>query len=455
MLNLTFILLCLLSGAFLAFSIQVDSTNGNIDANGLPILYDDDLKVEKIFEGIEHPTSFAFMDPNYILIVEKDTGKVKRLLNFSTNSVLLDVGVATERERGLLGVAVTNSNPVDTTEKYIFIYLTESKTSTDSTDKCPPPEPYYCDKEGEPLGNRLYRYELDDNQLINGKLLLDLPAKPGPNHNGGRILIGPDDAIYVTIGDLLAYYNSDAITEAINIKSAQDPDGRSGILRITQDGNPVGKGILGKEYPLNLYYAYGIRNSFGMDFDPVTGNLWDTENGPAFGDEINLVEPGFNSGWAKVQGIWKPRGMERSESMLDLLPGDTFVSKRESLINFDSKGNYSSPEFTWKHPVGVTALKFLYSDNLGKKYENDMFVGDTKHGRLYHFDLNKDRTELVLPAQLRDKIANTDQEIDQSGILFGRGFGGITDIEVGPDGYLYVLSYRNGSLYRIVPVNNT
>ena len=58
----------------------------------------------------------------------------------------------------------------------------------------------------------------------------------------------------------------------------------------------LGKGILGNTYPLNLYYAYGIRNSFGMDFDPVTGKLWDTENGPDYGDEINLVEPGFNSG---------------------------------------------------------------------------------------------------------------------------------------------------------------
>ena len=51
------------------------------------------------------------------------------------------------------------------------------------------------------------------------------------------------------------------------------------------------------------YYAYGMRNSFGMDFDPVTGKLWDTENGPWWADEINIVEPGFNSGWKKVQGL--------------------------------------------------------------------------------------------------------------------------------------------------------
>lgn len=67
-------------------------------------------------------------------------------------------------------------------------------------------------------------------------------------------------------------------------------------------------GIIGNDYPQNLYYAYGIRNGFGIDWDPVIGNLWDTENGPWYGDEINLVLPGFNSGWSKDQGIWKPNG---------------------------------------------------------------------------------------------------------------------------------------------------
>ena len=77
----------------------------------------------------------------------------------------------------------------------------------------------------------------------------------------------------------------------------------AGVLRMTQNGQPVNDtGILGDEHPLDLYYAYGIRNSFGMDFDPITGNLWDTENGPSYGDEINLVEPGFNSGWQAITG---------------------------------------------------------------------------------------------------------------------------------------------------------
>ena len=77
------------------------------------------------------------------------------------------------------------------------------------------------------------------------------------------------------------------------------------MLAVSQDGKaPINNHKLGDYFPLNLYYVYGIRNSFGLDFDPVTGNLWDTENGPFFGDEINLVKPGFNSGWAEVQGVW-------------------------------------------------------------------------------------------------------------------------------------------------------
>ena len=106
---------------------------------------------------------------------------------------------------------------------------------------------------------------LVDNKLINPKLLLDLPAEPKPFHQGGVIMIGPDKNLYVIIGDV------DHFTQAQNYNDGQIPDGTGGVLRITIDGTPVGNGIIGDTYPLNLYYAYGIRNSFGMDFDPVDG----------------------------------------------------------------------------------------------------------------------------------------------------------------------------------------
>jgi glucose/arabinose dehydrogenase len=355
----------------------------------------------------------------------------------------------------LLGIAAENINLNGSTQTYVFIYFTKSKSSNDAVDNCPPPEPYYCEKGGEPIGNRLYRYELEDNRLVNPKLLLDLPATPGPNHNGGVVLIGPDVNIYTAIGDLLPYYGKELETNVLNFGDSREPDGRGGILRVSPGGNVVGEGIIGKTHPLDKYYAYGIRNSFGIDFDPLTGNLWDTENGPAYGDEINLVEPGFNSGWIHIQGLWGPLSLNASKSILELLPEIGYLSglDEHALTDFNGIGNYSDPELIWNHTVGVTALKFLDSDKLGKEYENDMFVGDFNNGYLYHFDLNEDRTELSLVGELEDRIANTSTEINESDIIFGEGFGGITDIEVGPyDGYLYVVSIGDGKIFRIVPV---
>ena len=100
--------------------------------------------------------------------------------------------------------------------------------------------------------------------------------------------------------------------------------------------------------------------AFGMDFDPLTGKLWDTENGPTFGDEINLVDPGFNSGWWKVQGMWT---VERGQ-----MEGGWLSEKPSNLVDFGNKGVYSSPELSWNSTVGPTALKFLTTDKLGKEY---------------------------------------------------------------------------------------
>jgi glucose/arabinose dehydrogenase len=265
------------------------------------------------------------------------------------------------------------------------------------------------------------------------------------------IKIGPDNNLYFTIGDMVGSVNESSRTKAQNYKNGTEPDGRAGILRLTQEGKPVSEGVLGNEFPLNLYYAYGIRNSFGIDFDPVTGELWDTENGPDYGDEINLVEIGFNSGWGKVQGIWSPRWAARGE---DLVAGKELLNPNSrDLVDFGGKGKYSAPEFTWNKTVGPTAIKFLQSDKYGKEYKNDLFVGDNNNGYLYHFDLNEDRSELSLKGVLKDKVADSSQDLE--GIVFGENFGKISDIELGPDGYLYILSHHknNVQIFRIVPIN--
>ena len=398
-----------------------------------PITNDHNLKAEIVYKGIDFPTSMAFLNSDDILVLEKNNGIVRRIINgMSLSEPLLDVNVANANERGLLGIAVAK-NDENTTN--VFLYYTESK-ERDGNDECPTSTD--CKKGNDPLGNRLYRYELIDDKLKNPKLLLDLPTKPGPAHNGGIITLGPDNNVYLVIGELTSMG-----TQASNVQKGLAPDGRGGILRVTQDGRVV-EGILSNTTLLNLYYAYGIRNSFGMDFDPLTGNLWDTENGPGNGDEINLVKPGFNSGWSKVQGM---------REVKEAFGGNT-VLEPDNLIDFGGKGRYSEPKFVWNNTVAPTAIKFLSSDKLGTQYENDLFIGDANNGNIYHFDLNNDRTELVLQGQLTDKVADNISE--NQDIIWGKGFGIITDIQIGPEGYLYILSINlpqgRGTIFRIVPV---
>jgi len=439
------------------FALAESKTQENFDksCNNItcdhPIVKDPNLNVTMLYqtnfkEGHNEisPASTMTFIGHDILILDKNNGIVYRIKNGTMlDKPLLDVNVANERERGLLGIASSKASNGTT---YVFLYYTESKH--DNTDICHTNT--FCEPSTNPLGNRLYRYELENNKLVNPKLLLNLPAYPGASHNGGVIKIGPNKNLYVVIGDLTGWVNASTRTMAQNYKNGTSPDGRAGILRITQDGKIVQDGILGKEFPLNLYYAYGIRNSFGIDFDPITGNLWDTENGPEYGDELNLVKPGFNSGWSAVQGIWKPT--EVVDPRFGLVAGEKLLHPKD-LVDFGGKGKYSLPEFIWKDTIGVTAVKFLNSDKLGKNYKNDLFVGSFNLGIIFHFDLNKDRTGLKLNAPLKDKIADNTQNMQElKDITFAKGLGAITDIKVGPDGYLYVLSkYTYLTIFRIAP----
>ena len=387
-----------------------------------PVVLDSLLKVEVVVEDLDTPTTMAFLAPNDFLILEKDKGTVQRVINGQTlDRPLLDVNVANSVERGMCGIAVSTIG----SETYVLFYLTEieGKDGSDIVGKAP-------------IGNRLYKYELVDNKLVNPTLLLDLPAIPGPRHNGGGIEIGPDNNIYVPVGDIDGSFKVDfEATGTQNFQKGIDADGRSGILRIKQDGEPVGEGILGESMPLRLYYAYGIRNSFGLDFDPITGSLWDTENGPHEGDEINLVYPGFNSGWHEIYGFSTSLGK----------------FNKNNLVTFDGKGKYDEPKIAWSKSTGLTSLIFIDSDKLGSQYRNDMFVGDVHNGRIYHFKLNNERNDLILPKVLAGKSTVNPTVSEAKEIVFGEGFGGITDLTLGPDGYLYVVSIGQGKVFRILP----
>jgi glucose/arabinose dehydrogenase len=184
------------------------------------------------------------------------------------------------------------------------------------------------------------------------------------------------------------------------------------------------------------YFAYGIRNSFGLAIDPLTGILWDTENGADMFDEINIVRPGFNSGWQIVMGPIADAGVIVKD-----------------LVMFPSS-HYEDPLLSWRSPPALTALEFLNSSKLGESYTNNLFVGDYNGGTLYYFIINEQRNDINLDnfrvrGTLSDRVIDTPEE--QSAITFGTGFGRISDIKTGPDGLLYILSYGDGRIYRLSP----
>jgi aldose sugar dehydrogenase len=415
---------CWLGCIFLAtfFALYEEKIYGQEeDDDSSPVINMPGYVAELVSDGLQEPTGMAFIGPNEILVTEKTEGTVQKISNGQMlEAPLLDVNVNARDERGLLGIAIAEDDGNSQTPRYVFLYYTEAEEEDG----------------GEPLGNRLYRYELVGDGLINGTLLLDLPYLPGPAHNGGVLSIGPDKNVYLAVGDMIptSFAETQYRSKAQNYGEGLDPDGRGGILRVTQEGEVVGgSGILGDGHPLDKYFAYGIRNSFGMDFDPVTGNLWDTENGGLY-DEINLVSPGFNSGWNKVTG--------RAESKQNF-------DAEDDLVDFDGMGKYSDPKFSWHSGTVPTAILFFHSDRLGIDLENDIFVG-TAAGNLHHFDLQDGRTELELEGDLEDEVAD-DFEEGQSTIVASE-LGIITDLDVGPDGYLYGTSFdRNGSIFRLYP----
>ncbi|GEM_PF-359648 len=373
-----------------------------------PTPRDSGLLITEITAGLDTPTTMAFIGPQDFLVLQKNDGRVRRVISGVLQpGAVLDVAVDAASERGLLGIAVDPDFPVT---PFVYLYYTESTTGGDSS--------------GSAAANRVYRYTWNGAALTAPLLILELPVDPGPNHNGGTLAFGPDGKLYVVIGDL----NRNGRLQ--NFPNGPAPDDTSVILRINPDGSiPSDNPFFAQGGNLAKYFAYGLRNSFGLAFDPLTDELWMTENGPDAYDEINLVRPGFNSGWETLMGP-DSRNSNNAASLV-LIPGS----------------HYADPKFSWLRTVGPTAIAFLDFTNLGAQYENDVFVGDINNGNLYRFKPNGTRDGFVLSGGLNDLVADNSSEVDQ--VILATGFAGITDLKVGPDGFLYVVSIGDGKIYAI------
>ena len=481
------------------------------------------LGVRTVVDGLVTPSTLAFMGADDFLVLEKNTGQVKRVVDGDVTGVVLDLAVNSASERGLLGIALHPDFPDDP-----GVYLFWScRTSA------PPANPFVPDQkrcsnknmfgddsedllEVPLLGNRIDRFEWNEkSSMLEFDHNLDMlrsfqndgaPVPPGQgdqaqpprgNHDGGVIAFGPDGKLYVIVGDLGRRGHMQNLPCGPTAKcpgpTAQDdqfggpePDDAhlSGvILRLNDDGttprdNPffaAGAAVRG-EVGANIkrIFAYGVRNSFGMAFDPVSGNLWDQQNADDAFDELNLVRPGMNGGWIQIMGpvkrIAQFKSIELTQPPSGDLPGAELQQLRWPPANIaDTPGKarsrlfmlpgarYSDPEFSWKFAVPPAAIGFVDGAGLGRQFRGDLFVGAatpfTEGGYLFHFNLTGNRREIAVDdPRLRDRVADNLEKHDiteSESLLIGRDFGVTTDIETGPNGHLFLVSLSNGAVYEI------
>lgn len=347
-----------------------------------PVMNDTGYVIQNYVTGICcSPTTMAFEGKD-ILVLSKVSGEVHLFRDGVLQSKpVLQENVTSEGEQGMLGITTVGTK--------VYLYFTESSTMG-----------------GHPLGKRLYSYDWNGEQLVNKTLVKDLPETQ-TYHNGGAMTTDKNGAVYLVVGDA----------------------GRFGKLQNHPTGDFNNTSVIFRISPPGPYYAMGIRNSFGLTVDPVTGILWDTENGPDFGDEVNMVPPNFNSGWDVISG-------PANKTQLAQLPGYPGYT-------------YHDPQFSWYRTVAPTGIAFTPPQGFGK-YKDSVFVGDCNNGNLYRFQLNQNRDGFVFNSpQLQDNEVNIGDSMSE--IVFATDFGCISDVVTGPDGLLYVTSLSDGTIYRIVP----
>jgi glucose/arabinose dehydrogenase len=458
------------------------------------------LDVRKFVSGLITPTTMAFIDENDILVLEKNTGKVRRVINgvLQQNSVL-QLPVNFFSERGLLGIAL---HPDFEDSGFVYLYWTESSTGTVT---------------GNPadvllLGNRVDRFIWNGSTLTFDKNLIKLRAFQADegqplrgNHNGGRIVFEPkqnDDRradkdrqhenekerrkLFILIGDNGRRGWMQNVTIGTSRDGIHDdqfggpePDNAhltGVILRLNDDGttpkdNPFFKAgaETGAEVGANIQkvFAYGVRNSFGLAVDPLSGTLWDEENGSDSFDEINRVDAGANNGWVQIMG---PVERIRDYKSIEIASGARLQQRRwppELIADTPQAAldrlfvlpgsHYNDPKFSWKFELPSAAIGFVKGERLGDEFDGDLFVGAatprTVGGYLLHFKLTADREDIDLTASgLSGRVAENLQKDDLHGsesLLIGRDFGIGTDIVTGPNGNLFVVSLTKGAIYEI------
>ena len=487
----------------LAAAMICAATTLSVRADSIPVqILDPNLQVTIVINtGLTQPIGVVFLSATDMLVLEKASGQVKRVINgILQPTPVLDLAANSNSERGLLSMVLHPNFPVTPD---VFIRWTESSTGADSTAAADVPL----------VGNRVDRFVWNGSTLtLAGSVValrsrqtdnVPVPGHPGTtnnnengNHNGGVMRFGPDGKLYIFMGDngrrgwLQNLPNGPFLTAPLvdDTFGGPSPDNAhftGVILRLNTDGtapadNPffAAGAAIGGEVGANIQkiYSYGHRNAFGMAFDPVSGALWETENADDAYSEINRAIPGMNGGWIQNMGplsrVPDFKFIETTQfnsalqqvrypptriaytpalalSRMFMLPGATYVD----------------PDFSWRYEVGPAGTTFVSGNALGPEYNGTMWMGSARAfsqvgnngGSLYRFRFTPDRMHIDVSAdpRLADRVADNlfsptkFEGTESETLVIGKGFGITPDIEQGPDGNLYVVSNTDNLIYKI------
>jgi glucose/arabinose dehydrogenase len=335
--------------------------------------------------GLWHPWSLAFL-PNGDMLVTERNGKLRRVRDgrLDADPIAGVPAVHSVRLSGLMEIL-----PHPKFSENHWVYLTYTK-----------------DVGPEMVATTLARGRLEGGQLEDVKDLLICDPWAGDGGSGSRLAWGRDGMLYMTTG-------------ASNGNAAQEPGSLRGkVLRLRDDGTAApGNPFAGRAGYKAEIYTMGHRNSLGLALNPVTGDLWNNENGPYGGDEINILKPGGNYGWPKVS-----YGRDYS--------GPQITSHAEGMIE---------PIVFWAPSIAPSGMAFYTGDRF-PDWKNNVLVGAMLGGAVQGVG----HLERIVFNEKWDETARQSLLTD----LKQR----IRDVRQGPDGLVYVLTdEENGSLIRLEP----
>jgi glucose/arabinose dehydrogenase len=320
------------------------------------------FSIQVVHGSVNFPTSLRFAPDGRLFFTEL-TGRVAYYpsLSFPNSVTWTRLSAAGGGERGVNGLAFHPDFP---DSPFVYVSYTDSSTVND----------------------RLVRFQ---DQLGEGRsptLFMEYSGS-ADHHHGGRIAFGPDGMMYLTHGD------QEDLAAAQNIA-----DVRGKIFRLGRGGKPAPGNPFGPTNPVALY---GVRNSYGLCFDPVDGTGYFTDNGPDCDDELNLLTFGTNYGWG---------------------PNDP--------CNGTPSGTRAP--LTYINPtIGVTGCCVYRGGVYPSRWDGSLFFGAVNNGLLYRVRFQAGRPDLV---DTLDVFADLGE--------------GVLDVTVGPDGFLWVATLSR--LVRIV-----